>query len=591
MKPDCVTLNDLENLVNRLNRPEKQVYLLSRRSAAQLNLDSLSYYADVIRSLDEQARTQGYQNLSERFLLAYDQYVERLQMASSSVCASVTLQLSQHLVMTRQAFRGTLKVKNGNDTNAMTDVRLNLSVTDEEGHVATEREFQTEVEALNNFEGASELGNGWTLGAQQTGTASILFIPTKYAAPTHSVRYTFSGTLSYVDPFTGLEKTMSLLPASLTVQPSANLELTYFMQRDIYGDDPLTMDVQEPVIPAEFALIINNKGYGEAKSVQMLTEQPRIVDNEKGLLVTFDIVSSQMDGAPAILSLGQTVASDFGTIDAHSQRYAQWWLESSLLGHFTSYDVQVNHLSSRDNPYLSLVDTATIHELIHGFTADDHSRGFLVNDIVDADDLPDAVYLTDGTLLPLQMATDASLTREKGDGEVCFLLKVTPSSTGWNYGSVAAPMGMELMPVRVVRQRDGVALPTDNVWLTDRTLRDGLEWLYENQLHYVVQAATTASEEYILVFGERPTAIAPVAGCSPVRDLHFAINGGWLTIKSEDQCQACRVELFDLRGVKRLDKRYATTDQLIYVGWLPAGVYQVLVTTDQGYSRAKLLKP
>lgn len=56
-------------------------------------------------------------------------------------------------------------------------------------------------------------------------------------------RYAFGGSLSYVDPFTGLEVTRDLTPITLTVKPSPNLDLTYFMQRDIKGDDPLTKEV------------------------------------------------------------------------------------------------------------------------------------------------------------------------------------------------------------------------------------------------------------------------------------------------------------------------------------------------------------
>jgi hypothetical protein len=81
------------------------------------------------------------------------------------------------------------------------------------------------------------------------------------------------------------------------------------------------------------------------------------------------------------MTLSKDFANDFGTIPSQSQAYAQWWLHSTLLGHFTDYDVQVNHLTSYGNPDLSLVDTARIHELIHGFTVSSQSepplRGFL----------------------------------------------------------------------------------------------------------------------------------------------------------------------------------------------------------------------
>ena len=169
----------------------------------------------------------------------------------------------------------------------------------------------------------------------------------------------------------------------MTVKPSPELDLTYFMQRDVFGDDPLTLDVVEPMKPAEFALLINNKGYGDATNVKMVTQQPEIIENEKGLLIDFELISSQVNGKDAVLSFGKEIANDFGTIPAHSQMYAQWWLTSTLLGHFTDYKVEATHVTSYGNEDLSLLDEVTIHELIHSLDVikdDKKLRGFMVND-------------------------------------------------------------------------------------------------------------------------------------------------------------------------------------------------------------------
>ena len=82
------------------------------------------------------------------------------------------------------------------------------------------------------------------------------------------------------DPFSGLEVTRELSPVTLTVKPSPEQDLTYFMQRDVLDDDPLTTDVVEPMQPAEFALPINNKGNGDATNVRMVTKQPEIIEND-----------------------------------------------------------------------------------------------------------------------------------------------------------------------------------------------------------------------------------------------------------------------------------------------------------------------
>ena len=387
---------------------------------------------------------------------------------------------------------------NGHDSEPIRDAKLTLIVADEEGNLATSHEFEIVTETLNGFQGALNMNSGWTLDAGETGTATILFIPTKYAAPTEDKVYLFGGSFSYIDPFTGLLVTRELYPDRLTVRPSPNLVLDYFMQRDIYGDDPFTVEV-EPMQNAEFALIIDNQGNGDAKNVTMTTHQPTIIENEKGLLIDFNIVSSQLNGEDATLVMDDEIATDFGTIEAHSQAYAQWWLQSSLLGHFTSYNVSYNHLTSYGNEDLSLIDTVRIHELIHGFTTDDVTgkrlRGFLTNDLPDANDTPDMIHFTNGTQESVAMSS-AMINRIN---TTQYMLTVNSSAPGWNYGSVVIPIMDRQKIISVVRQSDGETIYADNAWKTDRTLVDGLDWLYESRLHYVMDMSAL-SETYVITF-------------------------------------------------------------------------------------------
>lgn len=421
---------------------------------------------------------------------------------SPSICSTVTLSFKQKMVMTRQAFRGTLTVNNGNETSAMKDVKMTLEVRDMDGNLTTSHEFQIDAESLDGFEGNLDFTSGWTLGSGKTGVATILFIPTKYAAPIEPKDYSFGGSFSYTDPYTGMTVTRNLNPVTLTVKPSPNLEMTYFMQRDVFGDDPLTENV-EPMAPSEFALLVNNKGYGDAVNLNLATQQPEIIDNQKNLVINFEILSSQLNGGEKNLALGKSTTSDFGTIPAQSQSYAQWWLQSSLLGHFIEYDVKATHVSSRDNPDLTLLDTVTIHELIHGFTVstegDKPLRGFLVNDIKDEDDMPDVVYFTDATQQSAYVASGADITKQS-DTE--FVLTISASHAGWNYGSLLDPTFGKQKLVRVLRS-DGTEVNIDNIWQTDRTLRDGKDPLYENRLHFVGNMSANG-EIFNLTFERRP---------------------------------------------------------------------------------------
>lgn len=521
-KPASVTNSDFISCIDRLNNTTRLANGLSVADDNYIHSEIIANSIQKILACEKLSHELGYLTTEEMVETAFLKTFEKLQEQSSSICATISLQLAQTMTLTRPAFRGTLTVFNGNEDTAMQDVKLSLKVTNTAtGEVATSHEFQINAESLNGFTGELDLGSGWTLGANETGTATILFIPTKYAAPTEPVEWSFGGTLSYIDPFTGLEVTRDLYPVTLTVKPSPELDLTYFMQRDVYGDDPLTEDVVEPMVPAEFSLLINNIGNGDATNVHMVTNQPKIIENEKGLLIDFEILSAQLNGGDKTLALGGSVASDFGTIPAHSQAYAQWWLTSSLLGHFTSYDVQATHVTSYDNPDLSLLNEVTIHELIRSIKVDDGEvTGFVVNDLADAEDTPDMLYFTDGTTAEVVVATSAAWQKQSNTE---YLLTVTPSQAGWNYGHVTDPTYGHAKLVGIRRQSDGKEINPRNFWQTDRTLRDGRDWLYENNLHFVDNMANSA-ETYVLTFEPRPDVELQVASFDGVPEENVVLR-------------------------------------------------------------------
>lgn len=502
-RPQNVTKEEFSAFVQRLNNTTLYEQGLEY-DGDRIDYDLLDEYRNTIDACVDAVEQLGYEDVKTMVIDAMTQLEEGLSGQRNSICASITLSLSQTVTMTRQAIRGTLTVYNGHETAAMTDVKLNLEVRDSEGALATAHEFQINAESLNGFAGELALDAGWSLDADKEGVATVLFIPTKYAAPTQSQLYTFAGTISYVDPFTGLAVTRDLAPVTLTVNPSPNLDFTYFMQRDILGDDALTADVVEPSVPAEFSLLINNLGYGDATNVKMTTKQPEIVENEKGLAIDFKLLSSQLNGGDKTLALGGDVVTDFGTIPAQSTAYAQWWLESSLLGHFVDYDVEATHVTSYDNPDLSLLNEVTIHELIRSIEAENSAdatklAGFMVNDIADAEDLPDMLYLSDGTIESVAISDGAEISKVN-DNE--YVLTVTSSTAGWNYGSVIDPTRGSQELVSVKRASDGKEMSLRNFWQTDRTLRDGREPLYENRLHFA-DKFTAATESYTLTFTDK----------------------------------------------------------------------------------------
>ena len=500
VKPLCISQEELDRCIERLNNS-----MTFSDAENQINFDRLYKFCDNIGYVTSCAVNRGYETVARFFDASYSavQAYEEHGNKSNSVCASVTLQINQTMTMTRQAFRGTLTVENNSSAGEMKDVKLKIEVTDVDGNVATAHEFAIAAENLTGFEGETSLDANWTLAQDAKGVATILFIPTKYAAETHDKVYYFGGSLSYIDPATELTVTRDLTPVPLTVKPSPNLNLTYFMQRDIFGDDPQTERI-EPVVPAEFALLIENEGYGDATNVKMVTDQPKVVENEKGLLVDFVFTSSQLNGQEKVLSLGQSIPTNFGTIPSRSTMYAQWWLECSLLGHFTAYNVEATHVTSYGNEDLSLLNNVTIHELIHSIDIEsptgDMLKGWLVNDVVDYNEYPDNLYLSDATTERVYEARYAELTK---NSDTEYVLRVKPDNFGWNYGNVFDPTGGKRVVESVVRA-DGTVIAARNIWTTDRTLVDGTDPIYENRLHFVDKFLTLDETTYTITFSERP---------------------------------------------------------------------------------------
>ena len=499
VKPAAISQADFERFIQRYNNS-----LAMNGDENSTNFTNVDAYALKMAVASNEAITLGFESLPQMMEYANAQFLEYAQEHSNGVCASITLQIDQTMTMTRQAFRGTLTVGNGSKSGEMKDVLLNLEVKDADGNVATAHEFQMNAESLEGFEGTAELGSKWTLAQGETGTATILFIPTKYAAEQASKVYSFGGTLTYTDPATETTVTRQLLPVTLTVKPSPVLDLTYFMQRDIFGDDPLTKDVVEPMQPAEFAVLIDNRGYGDATNVRMVTDQPRIIENEKGLDIDFEILSSQLNGGDKTLAMGGSVPTDFGTIPARGTSYAQWWLQSTLLGHFTEYDIEATHVTSYGNEDLSLLNNVSIHELIRSVntTAADGTplKGWLVNDIADARDLPDMIYLSDGTVESVSEA--APVIKNTGDAE--YTLTLTKGGAGWNYANVIDPTWGR-QTIATVTRDDGAVIDPHNCWQTDRTLRDGEDPLYEHRIHIADNMLEgRESQTYVITFAPAP---------------------------------------------------------------------------------------
>jgi len=381
--------------------------------------------------------------------------------ADEGICARVRLKLDQDLVMTRSAFNATLEIVNGDPTLTLSNISVEVNAIDLAGNNANDK-FGIRPPTLRGLNAVDGTG---LIAANATGGASWILIPNTDAAPNGPTEYTVSGLLTYVQD--GRQVVVPLAPVPITVFPDARLRIKYFHERDVFSDDPFTPLI-EPAVPYSLGVLVQNVGKGAAKNVKIISAQPQIVDNDKGLLIDFKIIGAQVGSQPVTPSL--TV--NLGNIASNATAVGRWLFQSSLHGQFIDYQASFEHVDSLGDPRLSLVESVEIHEMIHvvnaGGTFNDGLPDFLVNDIPNGENLPDTLYLSDGRVLPVNVLLTATPDAPAASNHLQVVL-TTGAQPGWTYWRVPDPANGKFRLTRVIRS-DGLEVPLDvNAWITDRT--------------------------------------------------------------------------------------------------------------------------
>jgi len=384
----------------------------------------------------------------------------------TSVCAKVDIRLDQKGVLTRDAFNATLEINN-DLPSALTNVQASIQITDVNGNVVSTN-FGISTPKLSGLSGIDGTGN---LPGSTAGSATWTIIPTLDAAPdTGMTVYLVGGTLSYTQ--NGTVVTVPLAPAPIQVFPQPELQVRYFHDRNVYADDPFTPQI-EPSIPYSLAVQVNNVGYGAAQSLSISGGNPQIVDNVKGLLINFNIIGTQVENQQETPAL--TV--NLGSIDPGTNKIARWLFTSSIQGSFTNFSASFSEVDQLGNPRLSLIRSVEIHELTHivdaGGTFEDFRPDFLVNDMPDTNFLPDTLYLSDGSVVPVSAVTDATLTGALSGSN--FSVTVTAAlPAGWSYLQFGDPgPGQQYQLMHVLRPDNSEIPMGTNVWTTDRNFIGG----------------------------------------------------------------------------------------------------------------------
>jgi CARDB/Domain of unknown function DUF11 len=386
-------------------------------------------------------------------------------LGGSNVCAKVSLHLDQRAVLTRDAFKATLDLGNDTDT-PLKNVFVTLNVSDANGKVVTST-FGVGSPTITGFDAVDGTG---TLPGHSDGTAEWTLVPSLDAAPTNGAAfYLVGGTLSYDQG--GAAVTIPLAPAPINVHPQPELVLRYFHDRDVYGDDPFTPEI-EPSQPYFLAVQINNVGYGAAHDLSITGAKPQIVENIKGLLIQFQLLGVLLENTPVAAALDV----NFGEIGPSTNKTALWEFTSNLQGSFTNFSASFSETDDFGGKRLSLVRNVEIHELSHIVDAtgpaEDGRPDFLVNDVSDQDFIPDTLYLSDGSTAPVTAVTNAVPAGAPGPGSLETLI-TPPGVAGWAYIRFQDP-GLGDYNLRHVFRSDGTEVPFGtNVWTSTRFFRGG----------------------------------------------------------------------------------------------------------------------
>jgi hypothetical protein len=435
----------------------------------------------------------------------------------------VGIQLNQRAVLSRAAFEGTFTLENLDPGVDLSNILVELDVYDKNGQLVNDR-FAISSPILSGFSGNID-GSG-SLGRSQTGTAKFTILANNEAAPIDSTDYLIGGHFSYLRNDSVVN--YNLIPAPITVTPAPVLSLDYFLQRDVFSDDPFT-DAIEPTRPFVLGLLAHNTGYGDANNFTITSGQPQIVDNQTGLLIDFMLIGSSVGSQTNSINPSLTV--NLGNLERQSTEEAHWLMTSTLQGRFIDYKAKVeyvNPLGFKDlAASFSQLQNVKLHELNHMVRDDrpgaDLRFDYLVNnnppkvgeDNTGKDLDPDHLYLSNGDVEAVDLINAASVTTSPTVTANEFTLSfLSAGSAPWKYLKIDDPSNGAYPIISIKRQDDSTVDP-NNYWITDRTFPQSGRPIYEYKLHLLDHLADGASPIYTILYNSSysntpPALIAPL---------------------------------------------------------------------------------
>lgn len=392
-------------------------------------------------------------------------FANNAMAAGDTVCARVKIEIKQELTLERQAFDAEMNLSNALDTDALTEVSVVVNVTDELGVPVlvtsdpnnTAAKFFVRLSSKKNI---SDVEGTGSVAPATTATINWLLIPAPGSAGISSLgkKYLVGATLKY--KFGAEAQTLEVSPDVITVKPLPLLTLDYFLTKDVWADDPLTPAI-EAVEPFTLGVRVKNNGFAAAKNLKIDSAQPKIIENNQGLLINFLLTSSYVDDAP----VQNTLLINFAEIAANRSKMGRWNMETTLAGTFTEFTAKFSHADELGGAVTSILQATNAHLLLRDVRVDLPGRD-TVRDFLALDGEVVRVYESDGPdTLVTNRSSVAALTATAGaNGNANYGLQF-PVTAGFAYVKLPDPFNGTKALGTVVRS-DAKTMLSENVWLS-----------------------------------------------------------------------------------------------------------------------------
>ncbi|MCB0339516.1 MAG: hypothetical protein KDD53_07930, partial [Bdellovibrionales bacterium] len=305
--------------------------------------------------------------------------------AAEELCAVVKIEIAQELTFERQAFDAKMVVSNGLIESSLEDIDIDVIFRDEYGNLVEATSNPDNLSAaffivVDSMTGINDINGAGIIAPEQAAEIHWLIIPTPGAANGSLTGKLYFVSANFAYSVDGEPSEIEVAPDFILVKPQPELELDYFLPVDVYGDDPFTPGI-EPPIPFNLGVRVTNVGLAPAQKLKIESSQPKIVENQGGLLVAFEIIGAYVDNN----QVAPTLLLDFGTVPPNGgARTGRWVLESSLSGMFTSFSSTFSHSDELGGKLTSLLNSVTTHFLIKDVLVDlpgrDSVKDFLAKD-------------------------------------------------------------------------------------------------------------------------------------------------------------------------------------------------------------------